>query len=52
MAEALDGMGEDVNSWEAEFLDTILKQLREGKHGLSQKQIDVLNRMCDQYGVG
>lgn len=52
MAEALDFLDEEVTSWEAEFLDTVLKQLHEGKRALTQKQIDVLNRMCDEYGVG
>ena len=51
-AEALDHMEDvDVTSWEAEFLDSVLKQLRAGR-ALSQKQIDVLNRMSNQYGVG
>ena len=51
-AEALDHMEDvDVTSWEAEFLDSVLKQLRAGR-ALSQKQIDVLNRMSSQYGVG
>ena len=51
-AEALDRMEDvDVTSWEAEFLDSVLKQLRAGR-ALSQKQIDVLNRMSSQYGVG
>lgn len=51
-AQALDGMEDvDVTSWEADFLDSVLKQLKAGRP-LSQKQIDVLNRMSDQYGVG
>lgn len=51
MAEALDRMERDVTSWEADFLDSILKQLREEKRALTQKQIDVLNRMCSEYDV-
>lgn len=49
--EALDQMETEVTSWEAGFLDSALKQLRAGR-ALSQKQIEVLNRMSDQYGVG
>ncbi len=50
--QALDGMEDvDVTPWEAEFLDSILKQLGAGR-ALSQKQIDVLNRMSDKYGIG
>lgn len=50
-AKALDEMEVDVTSWEAGFLDSIMKQLRAGR-ALSQKQIETLNRMSDQYGVG
>lgn len=49
--KALDEMETDVTSWEADFLDSCLKQLKAGR-ALSQKQIEVLNRMSDQYGVG
>lgn len=51
LARALDEMEGDVTSWEAEFLDTIIKQLRDERRMLSQKQIETLNRMCEQYGV-
>ena len=51
-AEAIDQDEEiSVTPWEMDFLDSILKQLRAGR-ALSQKQIDVLNRMSDKYGVG
>lgn len=51
-AEAIDQAEEiSVTPWEMEFLDSILKQLRAGR-GLSQKQIDSLNRMSDKYGIG
>ncbi len=40
----------DVTSWEGEFLDSVLKQL-EAKRPLTQKQIDVIHRMCDSYDV-
>lgn len=49
--QALDRMEVDVTSWEAGFLESCLKQLQVGR-ALSQKQIEVLNRMSDQYGVG
>lgn len=49
--KALDEMETEVTSWEANFLDSCLKQLGAGR-ALSQKQIEVLNRMSDQYGVG
>jgi hypothetical protein len=47
----LDGMQADVTTWEAEFLDSVLKQLA-AKTPLSQKQIEVVRRMCDTYDVG
>ena len=50
-AKALDEMEVDVTSWEAGFLESCLRQLQAGR-ALSQKQIEVLNRMSDQYGVG
>ncbi len=50
-AKALDEMEVDVTSFEASFLDSVLKQLRAGR-ALSQKQIDLLNRMSNQYEVG
>lgn len=50
-AKALDELEVDVTSWESEFLDSILKQLLNEKRGLSQKQIDILNRMCGRYGI-
>ena len=50
-AKALDEMEVDVTSWEAGFLESCLRQLQAGR-ALSQKQIEVLNRMYDQYGVG
>lgn len=46
----LDGLEADVTSWEAEFLETVLTQLLE-KRALSQKQIEVVRRMCESYDV-
>ena len=50
-AEALDRMEQDVTSWEADFLNRILRQLREDRRPLSQPQIDTLNDMCSKYDV-
>ncbi len=49
--EALDAMEDDVDSYEAGFLETALRQLREGR-GLTQRQIEFLNSMSDKYGIG
>ncbi len=50
-AKALDEMEDDVTEWEADFLNSILLQLQDGR-ALTQKQIECLNRMSDKYGVG
>lgn len=50
VAKELDAMETDVTSWEASFLESIIKQL-EGRTPLSQKQIDVLHRMCEAYEI-
>ena len=50
MVKELDGMERDVTEWEASFLDSVLKQL-EKKVPLSQKQIDVVRRMSEQYDI-
>ncbi len=50
IVKELDAMEVDVTSWEGEFLDSVLKQL-EAKRPLTQKQIDVIHRMCDSYDV-
>lgn len=50
IVKELDGMEVDVTSWESEFLDSILKQL-EAKRPLTQKQIDIVHRMCNSYDV-
>lgn len=48
MAEELDAMERDVSSWEAEFLESILKQLREARP-LTPKQEDKLEEMYRNY---
>lgn len=48
--KALDEMDRDVTSWEAGFLDSVLKQLKVGRP-LSQKQIETLNNMSTKYEV-
>jgi hypothetical protein len=50
-ALSLDQMDQDVNTWEAGFLQSILDQLRIDKRPLSQKQIDKLREMCEHYEV-
>jgi hypothetical protein len=51
MAEALDGMEGDVNTWEAGFLQSVLDQLRIDKRPLTQNQVEKLNEMCTQYDI-
>ena len=48
IAEDLDGMEEDVTTWEATFLESVLVQLRAGR-GLSDKQENTLLRMKLDY---
>jgi len=48
LVTALDSMDVDVTPWEADFLDNVMKQLAR-KTPLSQAQLDVLHRMCNQY---
>jgi hypothetical protein len=43
--KALDTMEQEVTTWEAGFLETLLKQQRP----LSPKQLAVLVRMAEQY---
>jgi hypothetical protein len=51
VANELDQMDADVSSWQADFLENVIRQLRDHKRPLSQKQIDVLHQMCGQYDV-
>lgn len=46
----LDDMEVDVTEWEASFLESVLTQLQQ-KRALSQKQIEIVRRMCEQYDV-
>jgi len=48
MAEEIDRMERDVTSWEADFLDSILKRLR-NKIPLTPKQAEVLEGMHEKY---
>lgn len=51
LAKALDVMEDDLNTWEAGFLQSILDQLQIDKRPLTQRQLDTLHKMCDQYGI-
>ncbi|MGH9391937.1 MAG: hypothetical protein ACRD1Z_20230 [Vicinamibacteria bacterium] len=48
MAQELDGMERDVTSWEAGFLDTVLKRLREGRV-LTEGQAEKLEQIHREY---
>jgi hypothetical protein len=50
LLKELDEMENDVTEWESSFLDSVLKQL-EKKIPLSQKQIEIVRRMSEQYDV-
>ena len=41
----------NVTSWEADFLDTVLKQLQDQKKPLTATQLDIVRRMCEQYDI-
>jgi len=47
----LDDMDVDVTPWEADFLQGVMNQLRQEKRALSQGQIEIVRRMCNQYDV-
>ena len=48
---ALDGLEEDVTSWEAGFLESAIKRLRDDKRSLTSPMLAVLKSMCEKYGV-
>lgn len=48
MLHFLDTMDRDVSSWEAEFLDSVMKQRRAGGT-LSPKQREKLEEMYEKY---
>lgn len=50
-ALALDGLDEDVTSYEAGFLDSAIKRLRNDKLPLTPNMLAVLKSMCQKYGV-
>ncbi len=51
LIKELDEMDSEVTSWEADFLQTALVQLQKAKRPMSQTQIEIVRRMCDQYDV-
>jgi hypothetical protein len=48
MARELDSMDRDVTSWEANFLESVMKALRAGR-ALSDRQKEKLDEMWDKY---
>lgn len=48
MAQALDSMERDVTSWEADFIESVLKRLKAGRP-LSPKQAESLEGMHRKY---
>ena len=48
---ALDGLDEDVTSWEASFLDSAIKRLRNSKLTLTPAMLAVVKSMCEKYEV-
>ena len=51
LVEALDAMEDDLNTWECGFVQSILDQLKIDKRPLTQKQLDTLYKLCDEYGI-
>jgi hypothetical protein len=45
---SLDTMTRSVSAWEAEFLESVLRQMQQGRT-LSPKQRAVITRMCEKY---
>jgi hypothetical protein len=48
---AIDRSDVTVTSWEADFLDSVLKQLQNQKKPLTATQLDIVRRMCGQYDI-
>jgi hypothetical protein len=48
MAKELDSMDRDVTSWEADFLESVMKALRAGQP-LSNGRKEKLEEMWDKY---
>ena len=51
LVEELDGMDRDLNTWESGFVQSVLDQLKIDKRPLTQRQLDTLYKMCDEYGI-
>jgi len=51
MAVALDGMDRDVSSWEADFLESVLLRLNDGRP-ISPKQEAKLRELHERYLAG
>lgn len=49
MAEALDSMERNVSSWEADFLESVLKRLKDDGRTLSEKQATKLKELYERY---
>jgi hypothetical protein len=49
--KVLDGLEADLNTWECDFLQSVLDQLEKQRRSLTQKQIEVVRRLCEQYDV-
>jgi hypothetical protein len=51
LVRELDAMEIDVTAWEADFLQTVLNQLNDLRRPLTQTQLEILHRMCNQYEI-
>lgn len=49
--KALDEMDEDVTSWEAGWLESAIRRLRDEKLPLTPAMLTVLKSMCEKYDV-
>lgn len=50
LVKELDHADVDVTAWEAEFLDSVLKQL-EAKRPLTPKQLEIVQKMIQTYDI-
>lgn len=48
---AIDRADVTVNSWEAGFLDTVLRQLETQGKPLTQNQMEIVRRMAADYDI-
>jgi hypothetical protein len=51
LVKAIDEMDDDLNTWEAGFIQSVLDQLTINKRPLTQTQLDKLHEIADQYGI-